>query len=151
MQKRQNIVFRLRRFGSIIPRPIARLSRYFTSAAPSATRLREARVQCPCLKLGWSLPTKDSPPWSRQRTLPWSGGFWQGLPDRVLAPQVTFLAFEIVQADQKFLIVDEFLFSIRERINSWGGLEKLKVFSLQILAKDTAYILSSSGFLCLFF
>ena len=49
------------------------------------------------------------------------GGFWQGLPDRVLAPQVTFLASELVQADQKFLIVVEFLFSIRMWTNSLGG------------------------------
>ena len=73
------------------------------------------------------------------------------MPDRVLAPQLTFLAFELDQADQKFLIVDEFLFSIRERINSWEGSGKLKVLSFEILTKDVAYILSSLGFFCLFF
>jgi hypothetical protein len=57
------------------------------------------------------------------------------LPDRVLAPQVIFLAFELDQADQKFQADDEFLFSIQERINSWVGMEKLKAFSFQILEK----------------
>jgi hypothetical protein len=73
------------------------------------------------------------------------------LPDRVLAPQVTFLAFELVQAVQKFLAYDKFLHAIAGQSNSWAGLERLKVVSFQILAKDTAYILSSLGFLCLFF
>jgi hypothetical protein len=68
------------------------------------------------------------------------------LPDRVLAPQVIFLAYELTQAVQRFLIADEFLFEARDRSNSWASSEKLKVFSFQISAKDTAYILSSLGF-----
>jgi len=68
------------------------------------------------------------------------------LPDRVLAPQVTFfLAYELGQTDQKFLVDDEFLFAVREQINSWVGSEKLKVFSFQIFAKYVAYILSNLG------
>ena len=70
----------------------------------------------------------------------------QGLPDRVLAPQVTFWAYELAQADQKFLTDGEFLFEDRDRSNSWADSGKLNAFSIQILAKDTAYILINSGF-----
>jgi hypothetical protein len=63
------------------------------------------------------------------------------LPALVRAPQFTFLAYELAQVGQKFLIVDEFLFEARDRSNSWAGSGKLKAFSFQILAKDTAYIL----------
>ena len=73
------------------------------------------------------------------------------MPDRVLAPQVTFLAYELDQVGQIFLVDDEFLFAVPLRTNSWAGLEKLKVLSFEILAKDVAYILSSLGFFCLFF
>jgi hypothetical protein len=68
------------------------------------------------------------------------------LPARVLAPQFTFLAYELAQVGQKFLTADGFLFSIGIRTNSWVGMEKWKVFSFQILAKDVAYILSNLGF-----
>ena len=68
------------------------------------------------------------------------------MPDRVLAPQVIFLAYELDQVGQIFLVDDEFLFAVRLRTNSWAGLEKLKVLSFEILTKDVAYILSSLGF-----
>ena len=76
------------------------------------------------------------------------------MPDRVLAPQVTFLAYELAQDSRKFLTDDEFLFEVRDRSNSWASSGKLKVFSLQILAKDIAYILSNlrffAGLICNF-
>ena len=70
------------------------------------------------------------------------------MPDRVLAPQVTFLTYELDQVVQIFLVYDEFLFEARARSNSWVGTEKLKVFSFQILAKDAAYILSNFEVFC---
>jgi hypothetical protein len=70
------------------------------------------------------------------------------LPDRVRAPQVTFLASELVQAAQRFLIVVGFLGATFALTNSWAGSEKLKVFSFQILSKDGAYILSNLRFFC---
>jgi len=45
------------------------------------------------------------------------------------------LAYELVQADQKFLAVDEFLVEARIRTNSLAETEKLKVFSFQTLVK----------------
>jgi len=44
-----------------------------------------------------------------------------------------FSVYELGQADQKFLIADEFLFEVRDRSNSWAGSGRLKAFSFQIL------------------
>jgi hypothetical protein len=51
------------------------------------------------------------------------------------------LAYELAQADQKFLIGDEFLLSTAEQSNSWVKPGRLKTFPFQIFSKDAAYIL----------
>jgi len=48
MRKRQNIIFRLRRFGSIIPSLINNISKNFMWALPSAVCFRASLVQWPC-------------------------------------------------------------------------------------------------------
>ena len=72
--------------------------------------------------------------------------------DKKLQPLVErnkplFSVYELAHVAQKFLAGDRFLFSIQVRSNSWVGMEKLRVFSFQILAKDVAYILSNLGLL----